>query len=67
MYDFNSLKALPNGVKQVDTYHKHLKAGLVVYISCPRWRTTGAGLAEWHMIPPNSKFEVLAYKLCSKN
>ena len=67
-YDFNSLKALPNGIKQVDTYHLITKMAVVTYISCPRWRFAFAGDAEgWIIMPPGSVIEALAYKLCGKN
>jgi len=67
IYDFNSLKALPNGIKQIDTYQPSIKAGDVTYISCPRWRFTIARTNVWEIIPPGSKIEILAYKLCSKS
>jgi len=65
IYDFNSLKSLPNGIKQIDAYQPRLKAGIVTYISCSRWRFTAT--TNWQMIPPGSKIEALAYKLCDKN
>lgn len=65
MYDFNSLKALPNGIKQIDTYMPRIKSGDVTYISCSKWRFWGA--TEWEIIPPGSTIEVLSYKLCGKN
>ena len=43
IYDFNSLKSLPNGVKQIDVYYPRRKKGGVMYISCPRWRTNFEG------------------------
>ena len=64
IYDFNSLKALPNGIKQIDTYYPGIKRGAVQYISCARWRSVFAGSTEWAIIPPNSLGEALAYKLC---
>lgn len=67
IYDFNSLKALPNGIKQIDTYQPAIKAGGVMYISCPKWRFTYAGYAEWNIMPPNTLVEELAYKLCGKS
>ena len=67
IYDFNSLKALPNGIKQIDTYQPSIKAADVTYISCPRWRFTVTGSTEWNIIPPGSKIEILAYKLCGKS
>ena len=66
-YDFNSLKALSNGVKQIDTYFPSLKKGFVIYFSCPRWRYSFAGDAEWSMIPPTSLFENIANKVCGKS
>jgi hypothetical protein len=36
IYDFNSLKSLPNGIKQIDTYQPKIKKGAVFYISCSR-------------------------------
>ena len=65
IYDYNSLKALPNGIKQIDTYMPRIKSGDVTYISCPRWRFWGE--AEWDIIPPDSMVEILAYKLCGKS
>ena len=65
IYDFNSLKALPNGVKQIDTYQPRIKVGIVTYISCLKWRYTSAG-GEWKIIPPGSKIEELAYRLCGR-
>jgi len=65
IYDYNSLKALPNGIKQIDTYMPRIKSGDVTYISCPRWRFWGE--AEWDIIPPGSMVEILAYKLCGKS
>ena len=67
IYDYNSLKALPNGIKQIDTYLPKRKSGDVTYISCPRWRFTVTGSTEWNIIPPGSKIEILAYKLCGKS
>lgn len=67
MYDLNSLKALPNGIKQIDTYYPSLKTGFVMYISCPRWRNKLDVEAEWKMIPPDTLYETLAYKVCGKN
>jgi hypothetical protein len=64
IYDFNSLKSLPNGIKQIDTYQPRLKSGVVTYISCSRWRYTIQGGNAWGIIPPGSKIENLAYKLC---
>ena len=64
IYDFNSLKAWPNGIKQVDTYFPNIRQGDVMYISCPRWRFAVAGATEWRIIPPKTKIEALAYKLC---
>ena len=64
LYDFNSLKSLPNGVKQIDTYYPSLKQGFVQYISCPRWRRNIAGEKKWDIISPDSTLEALAYKLC---
>jgi len=64
IYDFNSLKSLPNGIKQIDTYYPSLKAGVVMYVSCPRWKRNIAGDKAWNIIPPNSMIETLAYKLC---
>jgi len=67
IYDFNSLKSLPNGIKQIDTYFPNLKRGVVTYISCLRWRIIMAGEARWRIIAPESVMEALAYKLCGKN
>ena len=64
IYDFNSLKAWPNGIKQVDTYFPNIRQGDVMYISCPRWRFAVMGATEWRIIPPKTKIEALAYKLC---
>lgn len=64
IYDFNSLKSLPNGIKQIDTYYPDLKTGVVENISCPRWKRNIAGGKAWNIIPPNSMIETLAYKLC---
>jgi hypothetical protein len=64
LYDFNSLKALPNGIKQIDTYQPRIKVGNVGYISCSKWRYTVQGSNAWDIIPPGSKSEILAYKLC---
>jgi len=64
IYDFNSLKSLPNGIKQIDTYQPKIKKGAVFYISCSRWRYTIQGDNAWDIIPPGSKGEILAYKLC---
>ena len=64
IYDFNSLKAWPKGIKQVDTYFPNIRQGDVMYISCPRWRRKSAGDLKWGIIPPNSLIEGLAYKLC---
>jgi len=64
IYDFNSVKALPNGIKQVDTYFPNLKKTVVTYVSCPKWRYTPEGYANWAIIPPDTLIEVLAYKLC---
>jgi len=68
LYDFNSLKALLNGIKQIDTYFTGLKRGVVTYISCPKWRITMAGDAgPWRIIAPESVIEILAYKVCGKS
>jgi len=67
MYDLNSLKVLPNGVKQIDTYASGLNVGRVVYISCPRWRWSIREDTDWEIIPPISHAEALAYKLCGKS
>lgn len=64
-YNLNSLKWLPNGIKQIDTYIPEFKEGRVVSISCPRWRFTAT--TNWQMIAPGSVIEALAYKLCDKN
>jgi hypothetical protein len=66
IYDFNSLKSLPNGIKQIDTYFPDIKTGAVAYISCPRWRYAFGG-QNWEIIPPEAMIEILAYKLCGKN
>ena len=63
-YDFNSLKSLPNGIKQIDTYFPNLKRGVVTYISCLRWRIIMAGEARWRIIALESVMEALAYRLC---
>lgn len=73
-YDFNSLKSLPNGVKLVDVYSTPGSSGYYMYISCPRWRShidgstkwVNMSLSSWRIIPPGSKVEALAYKLCGK-
>ena len=67
LYDFNSLKSLPNGIKQIDTYAVGIKMAKVMYISCPRWRSNIAGDTEWSIIPPNSYAEALAYKVCGRS
>ena len=75
IYDFYSLKSLPNGIKQIDTYSNALEEGIVVmYFSCSRWRyylaiqpSSRAVSAKWYIIPPNSTIETLAYKLCGKS
>lgn len=66
IYDFNSLKALPSGIKQIDTYYPNLKKGVVMYVSCPRWRFVIAGTAPWRIIPPESLIEELSYRLCGR-
>lgn len=67
IYDYNSLKALPNGIKQIDTYFPSLKRGVVFYISCPRWRYVIAGGAgPWQIIPPETLIEELSYRLCGR-
>lgn len=53
MYDFNSVKSLPNGIKGVDTYFPKHKVAIVQYISCPRWRWNIAGSTEWEIMHPN--------------
>jgi len=64
-YNLNSVKLLPNGVKQIDAYIRSLREGRVVSISCPRWRYTATN--EWQIIAPGSSIEEIAYKLCGKN
>ena len=67
IYNFNSLKSLPNGIKQIDAYQPRLKAGMVTYFSCSKWRYTVVRDPEWDIIPPGTKVESLAYKVCGKN
>ncbi len=67
IYDFNSLKSLPNDVKQVDVYYSKQNRGDFLYFSCPKWRYTAAGYKMWWVIPPGDLIEVLAYKLCKKS
>jgi hypothetical protein len=67
LYNFNSLKSLPNDVKQVDVYYFKENRGYFMYISCPKWRYTVAGHKMWWVIPPGDLIEVLAYKLCKKS
>ena len=67
LYNFNSLKSLPNGVKQVDVYYSEHKWGYFLYLSCPKWRYTAAESKVWAVIPPGDLIEALAYKLCGKN
>jgi len=64
-YNLNSVKWLPNGVKQIDAYIPSIKMGRVVSISCPRWRYTATN--EWQIIAPGSSVEEIAYKLCGKS
>ena len=66
IYDFNSLKLLPNGIKQIDTYQPNLKDGMVTYFSCSKWRFA-VERGEWKIIPPDSKVEELAYRLCGRS
>ena len=67
IYDFNSLKALPKGIKQIDTYFPRIKEAAALYVSYPRWRWTAAGGTKWVIIPPDTLLETLAYKLCGKS
>jgi len=67
LYNFNSLKSLPNGVKQVDVYYSKYNRGDFLYFSCPKWRYTAAGYKVWVVIPPGDLIEVLAYKLRRKS
>ena len=67
LYNFNSLKSLPNGVKQIDTYYSKYNRGDFLYFSCPKWRYTAAGKDFWAVIPPGDLIEDLAYKLCGKS
>jgi len=69
IYNFNSIKSLLYGIKQVDTYFPDPKIGAVMCISCPRWRFIVAAKVptEWEIIPPDSLIEALAYKSCDKN
>jgi len=67
LYNFNSLKSLPNDVKQVDVYYSKQNRGYFMYFSCPKWRYTAAGYKMWWAIPPGDLIEVLAYKLCKKS
>ena len=64
-YNLNSVKWLPNGVKQIDAYIPSIKMGRVVSISCPRWRYTAT--TEWQIIAPGSLVEEIAYKLCGRS
>ena len=64
IYDFNSLKSLPNGIKQIDAYYPRIEETAVLYVSCPRWRYSIAGSTKWGIMPPGSMIETLAYKLC---
>ena len=67
LYNFNSLKSLPNGVKQIDVYYPKVDRGYFFYFSCPKWRYAAAGSEVWEVIPPGDVIEALAYKLCGKN
>lgn len=67
IYDFNSLKELPNGVKQIDVYYPRITKSSTQYVSCPGWRSNFAGYAGWRTIPPGSLIEALAYKVCGKS
>jgi len=67
IYDLNSIKSLSNGTKQVNTYLPNLKVTYISYVSCPSWRFTVTGDTEWRIIPPGTKVETLAYKVCGKN
>ena len=67
IYNFNSLKSLPNGVKQIDVYYPKVDRGYFFYFSCPKWRYAAAGSEVWEVIPPGDVIEALAYKLCDKN
>jgi hypothetical protein len=64
IYDFNSLKSLQNGIKQIDAYYPRIEETAVLYVSCPRWRYNIAGSIKWGIMPPGSMIEALAYKLC---
>ena len=65
-YDYNSLKSLPNGVKQIDTYQPSIKSSSLTYISCSKWKFSFAGDRLWNIMPPDSKIEALAFKVCGK-
>lgn len=68
VYNFNSLKALPNDIKQIDTYNPKLKLAVVVYISCPRWRYAfERDAVGWRILQPESLIEELSYRLCGKS
>ena len=67
MYDFNSLKALPGGLKKVDTYFPSIKETDTTYISCSKWKRFSWAKDRWEIMPPDSLIEGLAYKLCGKN
>lgn len=65
-YDFNSLKSLPNGIKQIDTYMPSIGATSIYYISCAGWKSNMAGSPRWEIMPPNSMIETLAFKVCGR-
>ena len=67
LYNFNSLKSLPNGIKQINVYYSKQNRGYFMYFSCPKWRYTVAGYKMWSVIPPGDLIEELAYKLCKKS
>ncbi len=65
-YDYNSLKSLPGGTKSIDIYQPSINSGETIYISCVNWKSAIAGSSSWSIMPPSSKVEALAYKVCGK-
>jgi hypothetical protein len=65
-YDYNSLKSLSGGTKSIDIYQPSINSGETIYISCVNWKSAIAGSSSWSIMPPSSKVEALAYKVCGK-
>lgn len=65
-YDYNSLKSLSAGTKSIDIYQPSINSGETIYISCVNWKSAIAGSTSWSIMPPSSKVEALAYKVCGK-